>query len=425
MPKITKRAVDALTPDPERDVFLLDGELKGFGVRMKSSGSAAYFIRYKRPDGGGRRLVLGKVGSMTPDEARKLAREKLNAVAKGADPSAERHAARTAVTVKELCRLYTEAAERGLIMGKRGRPKKASTLSTDRGRIDRHIIPLLGRKRVDEVTQADINRFLRDVTAGKTAVDEKTGFRGRAIVEGGAGTAARTVGLLGGIFSFAITEGIIQTNPVHGVRRPSDNRRDTRLTPEDYRKLGLALQDLAREGDNPKVLAAAWLLALTGCRRGEVENLRWTEVDFDSRCFRLTDTKEGASIRPVGVPALDILRSLPRDRYQIFVLPGTKPDKTFAGLPKAWKRITKRADLPHVTPHVLRHSFASTANDLGFTEATISAMLGHSAGSITGRYVHHLDSALIAAADCVACTIHGWMMGEKSTAIGQDAATST
>jgi integrase len=425
MPKITKRAVDALTPDPERDVFLVDTELKGFGVRMKSSGSAAYFIRYKRPDGSGRRLVIGKVGSMTPDEARKLAREKLNAVAKGADPSAERHAARSAVTVKELCHLYVEAAERGLIMGKRGRPKKASTLSTDRGRIDRHIIPLLGKKPVDEVTQTDINRFLRDVTAGKTAVDEKTGFRGRAIVEGGAGTAARTVGLLGGIFSFAITEGIIPTNPVHGVRRPSDNRRNTRLTPEDYWKLGLALQALAREGDNPKVLTAVWLLALTGCRRGEVENLRWTEVDFDSGCFRLTETKEGASIRPVGVPAFDVLRSLPRDSYQIFVLPGTKPNKAFAGLPKGWIRIAKRADLMHVTPHVLRHSFASTANDLGFTEATISAMLGHSAGSITGRYVHHLDSALIAAADCAARTIHRWMMGEESTPNGQDAAMST
>jgi integrase len=283
----------------------------------------------------------------------------------------------------------------------------------------------LGRKRVDEVTQTDVNRFLRDVTAGKTAVDEKTGFRGRAIVEGGAGTAARTVGLLGGIFSFAITEGIIRTNPVHGVRRPSDNRRNTRLTPGDYRKLGLALQALARESENPKVLAAAWLLALTGCRRGEVENLRWTEVDFDNRCFRLTETKEGASIRPVGVPAFDILRSLPRNRYQIFVLPGTKPDKAFTGLPKAWTRIAKRADLLHVTPHVLRHSFASTANDLGFTEATISAMLGHSVGSITGRYVHHLDSALVAAADCVGRTIYGWMMGEESTAIAQDAAIKT
>jgi len=422
---ITKRAVDALNPDPERDVFLLDSELKGFGVRMKPSGSAAYFIRYKRPDGSGRRLVLGKIGSMTPDEARKIAREKLNAVAKGADPSAERHATRTAVTVKELCRLYIEVAERGLIMGKHGRPKKSSTLLTDRGRIDRHIIPLLGRKRVDEVTQTDINRFLRDVTVGKTAIDEKTGFRGRAIVEGGAGTAARTVGLLGGIFSFAITEGIIRANPVHGVRRPSDNRRDTRLTPEDYRKLGLALQVLAHEGGNPKVLAAAWLLALTGCRRGEVENLRWAEVDFDSRSFRLSDTKEGTSVRPVGAPVLEILRSLPRDKGQIFVLPGTKVDKAFAGLPKAWTRIAKRADLPHVTPHVLRHSFASAANDLGFTEATISAMLGHSAGSITGRYVHHLDSVLIAAADCVARTVRGWMIGEESTAIGQDATMST
>lgn len=81
--------------------------------------------------------------------------------------------------------------------------KKESTLATDKGRIERHIKPLLGSKRIGELSRADIEKFMRDVAAGKTTVDEETKKRGRAIVEGGKGTATRTVGLLGGIMSFA------------------------------------------------------------------------------------------------------------------------------------------------------------------------------------------------------------------------------
>nr|WP_246252829.1 hypothetical protein [Mesorhizobium camelthorni] len=58
----------------------------------------------------------------------------------------------------------------------------------------------------------------------------------------------------------------------------------------------------------------------------------------------------------------------------------------------------------------MRHSFASVAADLGYTEPTIAAMLGHAAGSITSRYIHHLDSVLVSAADNVAATIHAMMV---------------
>ena len=97
--KITKRAVDALRPDRNgKDIFHWDagdGALKGFGVRMKPSGAAAYLVQYRNKDGRTRRLVIGKVGTLTPDEARTLANDALRAVAKGSDPSAERHAVRS------------------------------------------------------------------------------------------------------------------------------------------------------------------------------------------------------------------------------------------------------------------------------------------------------------------------------------------
>ena len=163
-------------------------------------------------------MTLGKYGVLTPDGARKLAKQVLAEVAHGGDPVDKRTQERNAMTMRQLCRAYLEAAEKGLILGKRNRSKKASTLSTDRGRIERHILPLLGGRRVRDLTTPDVVRFMREVTAGKTAVDVKTGFRGRAIVEGGAGTASRTVGLLGGILSFAASDGIIAVNPVRGVK---------------------------------------------------------------------------------------------------------------------------------------------------------------------------------------------------------------
>ena len=114
MSKLTKRVVDALRPDPTRDVFKWDagdGALKGFGVRVKPSGVASYFVQYRNKEGRTRRLVLGRVGELTPHEARQLAADKLKEVRTGADPSAERHATRGAITVSELCDVYVADAE--------------------------------------------------------------------------------------------------------------------------------------------------------------------------------------------------------------------------------------------------------------------------------------------------------------------------
>ena len=118
--------------------------------------------------------------------------------------------------MKELCAQYVRDAENGLVLGKGRRPKKASTLIIDKSRIQRHIVPLLGTRRVKDIAQSDINRFIRDVISGKTKTDVKTKPRGRAIVRGGAGTAARAVGLFGGILTYAIEHGILRRTPCAG-----------------------------------------------------------------------------------------------------------------------------------------------------------------------------------------------------------------
>ena len=412
--KLTKRVLDGVKLNASRDVFMWDDDLPGFGLRMKPSGVRSFIVQYRNGAGASRRLTLGKFGVLTPDQARKVAKQTLAEVARGGDPAEKRSQDRNAMTIRQLCHAYLEAVKGGSVLGKGKRPKKASTLATDRGRIERHILPLLGSRRVRDVTTPDIIRFMRDVTAGKTADDVKTGFRGRAIVEGGAGTASRTVGLLGGILSFAVSEGIIAVNPVRGVKRPADNRREIRLTADQYRVLANALTRAEGEGENPSAILAIRLLALTGCRRGEIERLQWGEVDLAGRCLRLSDSKEGKSVRPLGRDPAELLANLSNDSR--FVLRGREQDKPFVGLPKAWSRIVRRDELPGLTPHGLRHAFASVAADLGFAEPTIAAMLGHGTHSITGRYLHHLDSALLAAADDVAREIAAMMAGRRTSA---------
>jgi hypothetical protein len=182
-------------------------------------------------------------------------------------------------TVKELCARYLADLQAGLILGKGGRPKKPSTITTDTGRIERHIIPLLGTKRVKDLTKTDINKVLKDIMAGKTRVSVKTKkLRGKAIVRGGAGTATRTVGLLGGILTYAVEAGIIESNPAHGIRKPKDNVRKRRLSEAEYRILGRMLRDAAKQEKYTTIVDVIRQLALTGSRRSEIIGLKWTEV---------------------------------------------------------------------------------------------------------------------------------------------------
>jgi integrase len=409
MPKLTKRTVE----DAEirtAEYFIWCDELAGFGLRVYPSGKRGYLIQY-RLKGRTRRVKLGVHGRVTCEQARKEAISLFGQIARGEDPAEDGAGERAAMTVSQLCDRYMAAVEARTVMGKRGLPKKPLTVRSDIGRINGHIRPLLGRRLVRDLTPVDIARFIRDVTEGTTAKTAKTTkVRGKSIITGGRGVATRSVGLLGGILSFAVSDGIIPVNPATGAKKPAYAKRTARLSPEAYRVLGAALDAAAQEGVNVTAIAAVRLLALTGCRKGEILGLRWAEVDEPGHAFRMVDTKEGASVRPIGGAAFDILRRLERREGSMWVLPGEHRDLPYSGLSRAWRAILGGTKLAGVTPHTLRHSFASMAGDAGYSEPTIAALLGHAAGTVTSRYTHILDTVLIAAADRVAAQIQACMI---------------
>jgi integrase len=141
-------------------------------------------------------------------------------------------------------------------------------------------------------------------------------------------------------------------------------------------------------------------MLLTGWRRGKILGLLWSDIDLDRRTARLTDTKTGFSMLALPPVAFTVLRTL--DQTGDLVFPN-EVGEIMVGYRKSWLKIATFGNVPgDITPHMLRHSFASLAGDLAYSEATIATLIGHKGHSITSRYVHSADAVLLAAADAVA-----------------------
>lgn len=391
--------------------------VRGFGLRVKTTGSRSFFYQYRSPvDGRKKRITIGAFPAVAIEEARKRAQRYAAQILDGLDPLAERIREDAPQTVAQLCDEYMDRACKGLILY-RGRAKKASTITIDAGRIVRHIKPLLGRRTLAEIKPAHIEAFRDNVAAGKTAKRIKTKARGLARVTGGHGTAGRCIDLLGSIFSYAARMGYMQgINPVKGVDRLRGGKRDRFLSPDEYKAFSGTLDTMQAGGSNSTALMAFRLLALTGARRNEILALKRSEVNLEASCFEFADTKTGKQRRAFGAAAAKILKAaLMASSDKVYVFPGAG-GKSHVQNTFLFRSVCKRAGLEGVTPHTLRHSFATVAGELHYSEVTIAALLGHTLGTVTGRYTHAVDAAIIGAANAVSEAIAERMTFGSETA---------
>ena len=395
MPKIAKRVVDAATPKEHRYI-IWDQEIKGFGLLVMPSGIKSYFYQYRNAEGRQRRATIGKHGEWTPTEARAKAEDHREAVRAGRDPLADKRALKEAPTVGEVLDAY--------LASESFKDKALTTQRVDRGRIERHLRPLLGRKHAHSLNSEDIKRTFNAISEGNTAKDERTRKRGRARVTGGPGTARMAIELLRSIFNWAN----VKPNPCDGVKTGSSGTRETILEDaEFYRRLFATLDKMEAERRiRSPVADAIRLIALTGCRRSEAAGLCWKHVDLKQGRIVLPPQSHKTG-RKTGKPREIIL---PAEAQKIIVRQGEggPDDFVFApargdgavALSKAWRKVRKEAELPPTLGlHGLRHSIASHLAMSGAQAAEIMTAMGHRQMSTVQRYIHFANTAREALAE--------------------------
>ena len=389
--KLTKRSVESARPGAH-DLFLWDTEVSGFGCKVTPRGRRVFILQYWA-NGRARRVTLGRYGSdLTADQARTKARRLRGQVADGGDPAADRAEARLMPTLATFAERYL--AEHAEVK------KKPSSIESDERNLRLHVLPALGRLRVDRITRADVARF-------HAAMKDKPG------------AANRCLSLLSKMLGLAEAWGLRSdgSNPCRYVEAYPERKMERYLSDAELARLGDVLAEAAKAGEHPSVVAAIHLLVFTGCRRAEILTLKWAYVDFERGCLDLPDSKTGAKTVPLGAPALELLADLPRVEGNPYVLPGRRPKAHFVAIEKAWQQLRAKAGLRDVRLHDLRHSYAAMGAGLGESLHMIGSLLGHSLPSTTQRYAHLSEDPRRAAADRISGHLAAAMAGKSGEVV--------
>ena len=360
--KLNKRAVDALEV-VGKDAVFWDRDLAGFGVRVYSTGRKVYVVQSRGP-GGPKRKALGRHGEISCEEARKSAAVLIDRIKRGEDPTPKAE-----LTVSGLSERFmrVHVVEHC----------KPLTVATHRSTIENHILPSLGDMALGEVEAGDVMALHHRLRDTPKAAD-------------------KAVDVLSRMYVLAEAWGLTPSgnNPCHAVRRYQKPPRERFLTPEEFRRLGRVLRDSETDGSVwPPTIAAFRLLMLTGCRKSEILELRWDDVDLTVGELRLKDAKAVPRMVHLTAPALKVLDGVFRTPGGGRVFPGPRGGSQKQYFDLCWRRIRARAGLDDVRIHDLRHSYASRALALGEGLPTIGKLLGHAGISTTARYAHLMRDA--------------------------------
>ena len=357
--------------------------LPGFLLECRPSGRSTFYQRYQNPSGRLRQMKIGAYGDITLEQAKKVAQKIRSEAVLGGDPAAEK-------AQKKAIPLYSELAAQHLTEAK---TYQRSYDSTERV-INNHVLPRWGSKRLDEIKQQDVAKWLAEKRAGGLAP---------ASVE-----KIRT--MFSRSFELAKQWGLYDRNPVKDVPRVTyNNARERYLTSDEADRLRLACEC----SSNPQLKNIVGLLLLTGARKSELLYAEWRHIDLERRSWKLPMTKNGRGRHvPLSQPAMDIINQLPRFAGCPYLLPNPKTLKPYSDIKRGWEAARKLAGLEDVHLHDLRHSFASHCVSSGCDIYTVGKILGHSSIASTQRYAHLADEQLMAAAEAGAAKLDvSWSKG--------------
>jgi integrase len=377
--RITKRAVDAAKPK-DREYFLWDGELLGFGLRVLPSGVKSFVAKYRLGFGRRapvRRVTIGRYGKLTADAAREQARKILADVVRGDDPAGERARQRRELTIGEL-------ADRYIAEHLRVHNKPNTAVEFER-LVNARIRPAFGSRRLGSLMRSDVKAW-------------HTALRGSPYA------ANRALAVLRKMFSLAVKEWeLVDENPVVGVKMFREMKRERFATDDDLARIGRWLMNAEKARRvHPSFALAVRLLALTGMRFAEVLTLKWSAVDIKNGTLRLADAKAGARTVVLGAPTRALLAAVQsRGRY---VVTGDD-DATHlqrSAFRTGWRQLRAATGLADLRPHDLRHTAGTFAAQAGANAFLVRDLLGHKTLAMTGRYVERAADPLRAVADQVA-----------------------
>jgi len=363
--RLTKRIVDAAKPK-EKDAYLWDSSLKGFGLKVTPSGRKVYLVQYRLGGRKGRtrRVTIGAHGNLTTEEARVAAKQSLGQVSIGMDPAAEIDKARADSSMSTLLEKFDEQH-----IKVRLKPKSQEDYTRN---IRLYIQPNLGHMLVHQVSRQDVARLHHSLN-DKPYVGN------------------RVLSVLSKFFNWCEKFGYREEgkNPCRFIDKYKEKKRQRFLSGIEQDRLNEALDKANEDGViSEYAIFAIRLLSLTGARLGEILSLKWEYINWEMGTLDLPDSKTGQKSVYLNEPAKEILRTIARQVDNPYVICGAKPGKHIVNLQKSWRRIRASADLDDVRLHDLRHTFASIAVSGGMSLPLIGALLGHSQPRTTARYAH-------------------------------------
>lgn len=387
--RLNKRVIDEAVYQGPGGCYLWDIDILGFGLRIYPSGRKSFVTTYAAR-GRQRFVTIGRYGELTVQQARAAALELLARARRGEDPGGDRIAARQAPTVADLAERHLK--EHAAIR------KKARSAKRDRQAWERCVLPRLGKRKVADVTRADVSKIVTEMAETPAM-------------------ANKVFSLLSKAFALAEVWGWRPegSNPCKNVGRYREEGRERYLSETELARLGEVLVEAERSwGTTPQAVAAVRLLILTGCRSSEILTLRWEDVDFERRCLHLPDGKTGKRTVLLNAGALQVLEGLERVEGNPHVIPGNRPGSHFATLQRFWDRVRVAADIKDVRVHDIRHHFASVGINTGQNLSVIGKLLGHTKITTTQRYAHLADDPLRRANEEIGATLAATLAGRAA-----------